>query len=401
MNKKRITFIFFVTLLIAAYFSLPEFVQSKAEKQLASSFNYKNPIIGSTDISLNKITFKNITLKRGHSIKEITITNSPLYFLGISDLKKVIINGLNFNEKANNLLSFFRGQKDISTGKELPASIITIENSFIHIPIPSNDLKIKISGDLTKEPENKKTSINIKLSSDNINNNFDALVSGTSDGKNKTSINVSINSLNIIHKAAKIHRATGWLSLENSKNSEPSISGEIDAGSGSIANIPTKNISIVIGKQRSKYDIILRAQASGVDGVALLSDVSYGQNNDDIKMQTSLNIKDSKEFTNYLNSLGTTKTPYFEGIKEANISINYLPERKFADGPFPFNINATSKNENILKGTFLIYPKEMEIRGNAQTNASYTNNIKQLFSIKDEKMSGENIRLDGSIKNLF
>ncbi len=93
--------------------------------------------------------------------------------------------------------------------------------------------------------------------------------------------------------------------------------------------------------------------------------------------------------------------PSFKDIKETNITLSYLPERRFVDGPLPFDVSAQSKGKSILNGTFLIYPKDMEVRGNAQTNKKHTKDIQTLLSIPDEKVSEGTIRLDGSIKGLF
>lgn len=402
MKKKHSLFLSILILLSTAYFVLPGYIQDQAETQL-SNFNYKNPIIGSTDISFNKIVFKNITLKRGHSIKEMTVTGSPLSLLGFSNVETVHINGLNFNENASHILNTLRENKELQFSSPLPANKITISNSFIHFPLKSEKLSIGLSGNLTKNTENKNTDISLKLNSESETVKFDVLIEGTRNDQKEISINAAINSLNLSYKLASIYRATGWLNITQSKGKKLSITGQLDAGSGNITGIPTKNISAIIGNENQNYALILRAHASGTDGVTLLSDISYGGSSSDIDMQTTLNIKNMKSFTGYLEKLKikTNNMSSFQNMKEANIEIKYLPERRFIDGPLPFDVTAKDESTNILNGTFLIYPKDMEIRGSAQTNSLYTNGIKELFSIADKKASGETLRLDGSIKDLF
>ena len=164
-------------------------------------------------------------------------------------------------------------------------------------------------------------------------------------------------------------------------------------------------MSAVIGEEGDNYTLILRAQAAGIEGTDLVSDMTFGGSSSDITMHTALSIKDTKSFFDYLKTVNvkTEDLAKLKSVEEAELTIDYLPEKRFVDGPLPFDIMVKGKklSDDVLKGTFLIYPKDMTVRGNAQTSETYTSEIQTLLSISEEKVSGTTIRLDGSLKGLF
>ncbi|PJF37643.1 MAG: hypothetical protein CUN55_21030, partial [Phototrophicales bacterium] len=104
-------------------------------------------------------------------------------------------------------------------------------------------------------------------------------------------IDFSINNLNARHKLASINRAAGWISYRQTNSKKPEILGQIDAGSGSLSSIPTKNISGIIGQNDENYTLILRAQAAGINDVDFYSDVTFGEDSSKMKLYAALNVK--------------------------------------------------------------------------------------------------------------
>lgn len=401
MKTKTTLSLIVTALLVTAYFGLPKYAQNHVKKEL-SNLGYKKTTIGKTNIGLNTATFRDITLKKGQTIKKIIISGTPLSFIGLSDIKLIEVYGLNIESPSAPLLTNLKENEGIFFKGLLPAKKIRIKDSVVHFPLAEHKITIAIAGALTHNNINK-TKIEGNISSLDTMLSFNTALEGHFDNKGNGAVDITVNTLNLNHKLTSLHRATGWINFSQSENKAPKISGQIDAGSGDILSVPAKNINVVLGEENKNDVLILRAQAAGVEGTDLLTDISYGGSNSDLNMQTTLNLEDTNAFINYLENLKKpSKTiPSFKNMGKANITINYLPERRFIDGPLPFDLTAKSGNKEIMNGTFLIYPKDMEIRGNAQTNKEYTNDIKRLFSISEEKISGETLRLDGSLSGLF
>ena len=78
-----------------------------------------------------------------------------------------------------------------------------------------------------------------------------------------------------------------------------------------------------------------------------------------------------------------------------------MPDKRFIDGPIPFDFKIKQNLKETLKGTFLIYPDSFDIRGTAETNRSTIELIQSLGILKEENIAEETIRLDGNIKSLL
>ncbi len=79
-----------------------------------------------------------------------------------------------------------------------------------------------------------------------------------------------------------------------------------------------------------------------------------------------------------------------------NAEMSYMPEKRFAGGPLPFDVTL---NED-LSGAVLIYPDSLDVRGTINAEQNTIGYLKHLFSIPEENMAENVIRLDSNLKKL-
>jgi len=144
-------------------------------------------------------------------------------------------------------------------------------------------------------------------------------------------------------------------------------------------------------------------KASGIEGVKLYTDVNFSQDLKSQAFDVLLDLESPNAFINHLQAqkIITTEQARSLSSRDAQIHLNYQPEKRFADGPFPFALSMKSDSQETAQGNFLIYPNNLDVRGSTQGQRSAISFLKTLLSIQDQEDADQNLRLEGNLKDLL
>ena len=195
--------------------------------------------------------------------------------------------------------------------------------------------------------------------------------------------------------------AFGWLAWQSQGENPPAISGQIDAGSGTLLNIPLQNISLTIGDDTDgSTDLVFRTGLSGIANVLLSIDTEIAQ--DGTTFDAAFDIRDTDAFFAHIQTLHPKPVPdALRAIGPLRIDLDYRKERRFEGGPFPFVLAASSAGNPLLKGNILFYADTQELRGSAETTETLATAMQEYFTIDTNKRTGGALRLDGTLGQLL
>lgn len=402
--KKFFLFLLLLTTIIIAsafFYALP-----KAEQYTLNhiaNLGYKNATIENTSITFSGFVIDKINLdKDGFSyVENVSIKLFWPSFLIKRDIDLITINKITMASVTDDLRSTFFYKNNFNTAKiaSISAKKIDIKNIIWDTATPQGAIRIEAQSTIekTKDKSLIKASVHAAQHELSFNSNW----SGYFDDQNNIELEGTLDQLNVNYAPLHLHRGTGWLSYHQLEE-ETSLSGQLDSGSGKIFNIPINNISLTIGKKDNYYPILFRTQASGIKNVYFTSDLHYSKKTQNKTFDTTLKISDFSAFINYLKKLEIIKTDLKTGNnKQTNIALTYMSEKRFADGPLPFDLTIEQTSSDVLNGTFLLYTDSMDIRGTAQGDEDFLGILKTLFLINDKNISGDVLRIDGNLKSLI
>ncbi len=192
-----------------------------------------------------------------------------------------------------------------------------------------------------------------------------------------------------------LNRADGWVSY-NDKNG---ISGQLNAGSGTFLTLPLQSINIAASTKENYYPVIIRSQITGNPTSNIYADINLSNN---IEYQDFNFRFVSTNYQNLLKYLNQRNIVSADLVKQNNLerflfTADFLKERRFVDGPWPFSIMASDQIYKDVNGVMLFYPDTQTLRGSAQGNKDIVSFLKFLFS-KSEETGDEVIRFDDDMK---
>jgi len=421
MKKILIILVIIAALIGLALFMTPQFIEKRTVSTL-TQLGFSNVEIAKSAPSLDNAKpafhLHDVSFDGG-TIDKITLSALPTAIIGASAIDEMQIHGFKATTQTaysyaliRRLSKLYQGfqvsKASGDIGSFLPAKRIVFDDAVITY----KDLQFTLNANARQDDDNNiRLGGTLESSADDLS--FKAGFKAILDQTGTLSVDADVSDMNAAHSAAQITRGAGWLHgaiTEDAESKTPrlSFSGQIDAGSGAVFGVPLKNVSLLVGTQGDQHTLITRAQAAGYDGAQLLIDGAYGGNSSAIDFSSKLIMDDVGAFMDHIKTIKPTLSPRLSGannlsgLTQSEVRIDYKPERRFAGGPFPFTIQAMSASAyDVLDGTFLIYPSDLTIRGNAQTGAAYTDDFQVLFNIAPDKVSGTSIRLDGSLENAF
>jgi len=209
-----------------------------------------------------------------------------------------------------------------------------------------------------------------------------------------------IQNLNVKNDYLSINRGQGWLSYEVDNNSK--INAQLESGSGSLLGAPLNNINALIGKDTENHTLLFRANASGTPGITLKTDAEWGDDFDVSLLKTYLSFPSIKTLNTYLlnNKLINTSLSSTINTPSEELTIEYLPERRFAGGPYPVEIKSRAGDKNNLSANILIYPKSYDIRGTLNGSIDFIEFMDGIIPIQKQKISSDTIRLEGNLVDI-
>lgn len=400
--KKLFTVLFLLFAITAGYavFVLPGKAQDTIETAL-KNLGFKEAHIEKTSIGLTSIHAQNITLDKDgfNQINSLKINLSWPDYLTHSQIKSIKIATFKVSSLSNDFTTLLAPKQEIFLEPlyDLPVDKITIKQVIWDTSTAQG--AIRVEGSVIIQQQEQSKHIQASLTAAQHQLTMDSKWTGTLDKDGTLQLDGNISALNINYNPVRISRGSGWISV-SANNNKKYISGQLDAGSGALFDIPTNNISLLIGKEEGYYPILFRAEASGIENVRLTMDMHLSAKPEETTFNTSLDIGNVSDFLNLLKQQKVKPDlPDPKKIEQANILLTYMPERRFSGGPIPFDIQIKEKMKESLKGTFLIYPDSLDIRGTAEAEEDMVKFLKSLLSISDQNISGNVIRLDGNLKN--
>lgn len=387
----------FLTSLVAGFIFI--IALPRAEKNveiILTDFGFETADVKKSQFTLTGMTFDLIQLdEEGFStIKNLKVTLFwPTYFMTRS-IDKIEIESLEISALPREFKNFI----NINFGTP-PADFINIQNITLDIAIADKALHFKGALNISKQEGGQYNIVgNMNAAQPEIS--FDGKISGALDTQTpKFNLDGEIEEFNITSTPLTINRGNGWLSYQS--NTQKNISAQMDAGSGSVFNIPAKNLSLIIGQTGLTYPILFRANAAGMDGVKLTSDLIYAADHAQRNFDATLQIENMDKFLEGLKLQNVIAQKPNTDIKKLESRFVYVPEKRFAGGPLPFDLSINTKLLGDLNGTFLIYPDSLDMRGTASGSGEVMNLLQTLFPIPDKNMNGNTMRLDGNLKSLL
>lgn len=283
---------------------------------------------------------------------------------------------------------------------KIPAQTMQVQKILWETEISEGFLTFK--GSATIQGNGEQKIIQASLNTNQQLLNFDSEWTGLVDSDGMVEADGKVSSFRIDYGPIRISRSDGWFSYKEA-DEDISFSGQMEAGSGALFNVPINNISFLIGQEKNHRPLLFRAEASGIEDVRIIADVDWSDDLENESMSATLNIGNLSEFLKYLKNKELIKTDtkiLSHSFEQSNVIFSYMPEKRFADGPLPFNLNITENAKEVTDGTFLIYPNSFDIRGTAKANDHFIDLLKSIMSIPEENITDNVIRLDGNLGSL-
>ncbi len=248
-----------------------------------------------------------------------------------------------------------------------------------------------------------KFSLNGRLLASQNGLEFDINLSG-SLAKGRSRIKASIEALSFAGSQFKVNRASGWIDYTEGHDVKREVAGQITSGSGKLFTLPLQAMQLTLGSQDGVYPLIFRAQALGYQGVDLAIDTHLATEISKQLFSMVLSVQDTAQFQDYLieHDVQDEKFfPLFPTAKMTRAKLQYIPERRFAGGPYPLSLSIQQEAQNFLNGTILLYPQSLDVRGSIEGEYAYLSAFTDLLDLSDSNLSENVMRLDDNIKSFW
>ena len=405
---KKILFIFFLLIAIllgtAYFFALP-----KAEKALTTTL--QDIGFSTVDISRIKITPTGFVIPKVKLDEEgfsyIENLNAELFWptyitkgeIDFVTVDKLIISTI--TESPKDIL-LFEHKMDFSGLAKTSIANLKVDNLVWDTKTPQGALRFTGMAVMTSNDGSGKL-VKAMLATNQHQLSFDSQWSGTLSPQGDIDIQANISALRVNYGPVSISRGNGWMAYAHI-GEDIKISGQIEAGRGEIFNVPANNINLLIGEGDGYVPVLFRATASGIDDVRLMTDLHWSKTETKEAFSSVLEIGNLSNFLGYLkekNLIDNIDTQKYQDFDNADIIFTYMADKRFADGPLPFEAKIKDDSGDTLEGTFLIYPETLDIRGTAKTDERYLSLIKNLLSLSEDHIIDDTIRLDGNLYSLI
>jgi hypothetical protein len=404
-RKPALIFLFVLCLGIGFFFTAQSAAEKAVQKTLLD-FGFPDAKTGSVQIGLKSVTARNITLD-AFGFSTIETLQAFIFwpsFLLSQNVTALHLGGVSVTsqEKRSGTLQFLSGTLNSTGLPNIPYDAFSLRRGRIDFDTPYGN--IRIEGDVDIAPKDTQTkTIQARIHARQFQLTFDSLWSGTLTENGDLALDGHIEDTKINAGPFRFSRAAGWLGVTAKAGQDTALSGQFEAGSGSFFDVPVQNINLIADGTKDRPNMTFRASASGLKEVRLTADLA--STGEDPHFNAVLDIPDIKAFLSYIETLQKDKkTKTYKTLSDmggVKIEADFLPERRFAEGPFPFALKASHEAGAFLTGLFLIYPESMDIRGSAEAEKQAARDVAALTGLPDEQVSGGVLRLDGNLKKLL
>ena len=307
MKKIIAILVLFLFVALVWFAALPYAINVKLQAHLAN-LGYQNTTIGHIEFGLKKIVAQNIELNdtAKTSIKTIRIGASPLSILMGHSMNGILIDGLVTQLHMRDLRSAVHDSATPSFFNliDIPAENIEIKNFEIMVPI--KEVKQTITGHIHIKgaPSDQIKMVTGLLKNNSSLTSISSHLNGKIDSKGNGILHFRLEDVDFNTAFFNTNRASGWLDYKKAPDTPIEVSGQIDAGAGSVFRTAVKNISVVLGKARQTDDVmnlVLRAKAAGVDDATLSTDIEFSHVQK--KIIAAQSVIDTRAFGDFLRYL--------------------------------------------------------------------------------------------------
>lgn len=379
-------------------FYVPDMIRGRISEYLSHT-GFTDIAIEKIGISTEGIAAKNITID-AYKIDHIDGIYIHMDWTSLTP-GKVIVDGLS--------ISRIPGASPLPLKNiifpALPDSEIDMRGMIIDLSTPYGALRLTGDAVVSAPDKNAGRTVQARLKADQYQLGFDTSWTGHAGTDGTFNLSANIQDFKSKLGPVQINRGFGWISASlPSPGALPVFSGEIEAGSGDIFSVPIQNILMSFATDVKTLKFTARTQASGIKGITLsvdtdLSDTAH-------LAQWVLDIADTRNFFDYLSALpNKQKSPAppdaLMDIGQLTIKLAYQADRRFANGPLPFSLTATSNTKNLLGGNILLYPDTFDVRGTAETSPDIAHALGAWLSLPNDKIGTTFLRLDGNVKKML
>lgn len=394
--KKTIFFLLLAGVAAGGWFYVaPSMAKGKIESYLTAAgyrptamgnVIIRPPYIFASNIQIDRDGFNTIGLLRA-KVSDMSLTPTEVH---IDDVRTAVT--------VESMASVFRLIGTFQ--KSLPPGAITIEKMVSDFATPYGDLRLESSLTIDAPDKTGIRAVSALVRARQYQLSFDTRWSGTIGADGATSLDAQILDGRFNMGPARLSRLSGWFAWNAPSSGNATLSGQIDAGSGTLFDLPLQDIALTIGGTTQETDIMFRTGLSGTDAMRLSMDTKITQTG--TSYDAVLDIKDTDMFFSHVQTLQTKEIPSdLRFIGPVRAYFDYREDRRFTGGPLPFELRAISHDKQIAQGNILIYPETMELRGSAEMSESLARAMQAYFGIADDKRTGGALRLDGDIRHLM
>lgn len=400
--------LFAVILLIAAggWFVLRgagEMARRDITTQLEAS-GFKHVMIETLSTGPRRTQATNITLDRQNidKVKSISLTRGWLPFSGKN--ADIIVEGPDIYRHVPHVSTLLPAVTGLSRDAlaELPKGKIVIRDGRINVSSPLGDFQFLFNVIVDSPDENSRRAVTAIVRSTQTTLDFESNWGGWIEADGTMLIDTRLPEVKAQIGAFRLTRGNGWLSLSN-VGVYPALTGQIESGAAVLGSLPLQEISMTLDIERASINVIARARASGTPHTILSVDAILDDKTQTIEF--SLDAADPAAFFAYLedalNRSADTLKKSFGGRENLFAAVTYQPAKRFASGPYPFDMRGILGGKEIASGTFLIYPDTFDMRGSAKIDQAYLKGVTEYFKIPKDVISGDYIRMDASLSSLF
>jgi len=377
------------------------FAIPKAEndvQEYLSKYGFKNTSLKETKFDFDGLRVQKIQLGDGGFSK---LQNVKAYifwptYIFRPKIKSIYIENIQISSTTDEILKSMRLMQRNILKLKSENNIKTITAPNIIWDISTQYGPIRFNGDLKYiNQTTQKLLLNLSAAQHQLAFNSKWQIEETED--NKIYAEAEFSELKTNMPPISLNRGNGWISF----SSDAGLSGQMDAGSGTLIGLPLQSINVITNSKDDYYSLIIRSGVSGNKETDLSADIKFSNNIESQNFNFRLSSTDFPSLLEYLLQQEIIDSP----VKEKNSSekllfiASYLQDKRFADGPWPFEITASNDDKNSTNGVFLLYPKTQEIRGTAQGDENIISFFKTLLNQENNDNQENIIRLDENLKN--
>lgn len=394
--KKTILFFLLVAALVGGWFyGVPKIAHGKIESYLTQA-GYRPHSIGEVIVRPPYILASNIQLDRD-GFNTIGLLRAKIADASLTPVE-VRVDNLRTATTVENLASVFRLIGAFQ--KSLPEGAVTIEKMISDFATPYGDLRLEATLTLEAPNESGARIIGAVVRARQYQLSFDTRWTGSIGPGDAMSLDAQILDGRFNMGPARMSRLAGWFTWNAPAGSAATLAGQIDAGSGTLFDLPLQDMALTIGGTTQDTDILFRTGLSGTDTMRLSMDTKITPSG--TSYDAVLDIKDTDLFFSHVQTLQPKDVPQdLRFLGPLRVYFDYREDRRFTGGPLPFELRASNNDKNIAKGNILIYPDTLELRGSAEMEEALAIAVQKYLGIAPDKRIGGGLRLDGDIKRLM